>query len=704
MLNNKLIFRPLIYVAMIMLISANAFALKMGTMQVRSHLGEPLDVRIQLSDLNTINISDVTVKLAAADQYEQNNLEYLVNADNVKISINPIDSELAVVSVKTLVAISEQSIHLLFDVQGGDESFLSRYTVILGQPIVSISSVLAEPVLTQVATDSVGLINDASPQKITNLINNKIYRVKDGETLSAIAKKFRPAEVVPVRAWWAIYRLNPNSFKNGDINHLLKGTIIIPTRSQMLEISTAEATANFHNNVRLSKIASSKSALQPQSVIITSTAPVSTDLGQKFESINELQQNNQATAQALSANVGEEDKTTNESRPKSEQELRLKAQLDKMTNRLTRQTLNSASLEKKVAAFQGQVEQLNREQKAAEKNALTAALVAQNRVERAEEKISKMSEEMKNSRVSLDQVSLGVNINDKNNSQIVKSSIDSKNDDIEKKVQPTTKKEDITPGTNEANIADSLPPVEKGIENYSVADNQVNDGERRNLIQIFQEKLANFVAYLATGNGRLMGVLGAILLGILLMLVFLRPRKINDDAVATKDDSVLKRETRASVVNEIDLELVSSNTMYDDESANRYIDGSSKRTKSANAASKPKRKTKVHQRPVTELSAVFSKQEISSSDEVIAEAEVYLAYNRLQRAINVLKRSLKVSPNQVVVAYKLLGIYKDYDDKDSFRLLFDDSIKHFSKDKKWDEVKQLAEEFLPEHPLFSDED
>jgi len=87
----------------------------------------------------------------------------------------------------------------------------------------------------------------------------------------------------------------------------------------------------------------------------------------------------------------------------------------------------------------------------------------------------------------------------------------------------------------------------------------------------------------------------------------------------------------------------------------------------------------------------------------IAEAEVYLAYDRKEQAIEVLEQSLQQNSNQPSVVSKLLGLYQSTENKENFTELFEASAGNIEDDDEWDKIKRMAKEVVPDHDLLADD-
>jgi pilus assembly protein FimV len=89
----------------------------------------------------------------------------------------------------------------------------------------------------------------------------------------------------------------------------------------------------------------------------------------------------------------------------------------------------------------------------------------------------------------------------------------------------------------------------------------------------------------------------------------------------------------------------------------------------------------------------------------LEEAEVYLAYDRDEQAIQVLKEAYVENPERGELAEKLLDIYHKQDDRRSFDVLVGElhRRRYSTQNLDWDKVVQMGRDVSPENPLFSDD-
>ncbi len=149
-------------------------------------------------------------------------------------------------------------------------------------------------------------IFDANGRKVAP--NIRTYRVKPGETLWPIAYYLRSEDVTSQQMMIALQRMNPNAFKDGNINKLITGSVLrVPTTEQVRRINLGEALSDFHRQEQAWK--KGEPLPPPPPVENSSHATSQTDL-QILEAEVErtlAPQQTQAKLQVLPAKAGAED-------------------------------------------------------------------------------------------------------------------------------------------------------------------------------------------------------------------------------------------------------------------------------------------------------------------------------------------------------------------------------------------------------------
>lgn len=94
----------------------------------------------------------------------------------------------------------------------------------------------------------------------------------------------------------------------------------------------------------------------------------------------------------------------------------------------------------------------------------------------------------------------------------------------------------------------------------------------------------------------------------------------------------------------------------------------------------------------------------TDSDEmdVLAEADVYLAYRRFDKAIELLNGALQNEPDRTDYKLKLLEVYSESEDVDGFVAQAEEMYAAIGTEggPVWDKVVQMGRRLTPDHPLF----
>lgn len=230
--------------AVLALCSQAAMALGLGNATVESYLNQPLQVRIDLITRPEEDLSQVMAKLASADDFA------LIGASREAISV-PLrfsiqrDEQGAAVLVTSNLPVKEPIVRLILEVNWPSGRMLREYTLFLDPPTVGAAA--PPPLLDQRSDRPSGqapgpesttapgapvLTEAASPKEPPDSAaavpqEGEYGPVQSGETLWRIASDWSHGSGFDVnQAMLAIQRNNPHAFINGNINLLMRGTIL----------------------------------------------------------------------------------------------------------------------------------------------------------------------------------------------------------------------------------------------------------------------------------------------------------------------------------------------------------------------------------------------------------------------------------------------------------------------------------------------
>ena len=236
----KLRFLGILILSLIGLTSGKVYALGFGELQVNSALDEPLDVRIQLTNVGELSEVEMLVGLATPEEFKIAGVEREFYLTALQFDVDLSNLRNPAIRVTTRNPVSEPYLDFLVRLEWPTGKLLREYTVLLDLP----TFVNKQPVATKVqpaATSSTAPARSNPPPFLPDLEAGADYQVEGGDTLWSIASKSRPSGYTINQSMTAIQQLNPSAFINNDINLLKKGSILrLPKGSQMDNLLAAE--------------------------------------------------------------------------------------------------------------------------------------------------------------------------------------------------------------------------------------------------------------------------------------------------------------------------------------------------------------------------------------------------------------------------------------------------------------------------------
>jgi len=234
------------------LLSLNVHALSVGKMNIDSYLGEPLDISINVNSVSKSELSTLEVSLASPALFTQAGIQYPDDAKNIRVELDTSNQDAAKILVTSTNSISDPFVHLLLKISWSGGNMLREYTALIDpsdyqeQPIVKASA----------PASRLGVVK-ADPPAI--MAGDVQYHppVVDGDSLSAIAALYRPADVSIQQAWMAFYNLNREAFPDNNLNKMTKGVRLrIPSVAEMKATPKDQALSQVKQLTRPLKAAS----------------------------------------------------------------------------------------------------------------------------------------------------------------------------------------------------------------------------------------------------------------------------------------------------------------------------------------------------------------------------------------------------------------------------------------------------------------
>ena len=249
-----------------------AGALGLGEIRIRSALNQPFDAVIVLEEATPEELENLSVALANQETFERYGLDRPEFLSAFQFSVARDADGADVVLIRSTQPIAEPFVTVLVEATWPRGRIMREYTVLLDPPLLVPEPAADVPVEPAVARAPQAIVRDgvtdpapaapavggddpelqgssgtsgaAEPAPAGDL-EASYGPVPRGDTLWAIASRYRFDDVSLLQVLLAIYEANPQAFA-GNMNHLYAGAILrIPERAEIRAISADNARAQF---------------------------------------------------------------------------------------------------------------------------------------------------------------------------------------------------------------------------------------------------------------------------------------------------------------------------------------------------------------------------------------------------------------------------------------------------------------------------
>jgi len=248
--------------------AAQVYALGLGEIELDSALNQPLDARIKLVKASELENWEIKPSLASAAEFEQAGVERVFFLNGMKFEVERIGSDVYL-NLSTQQPVVEPFLNFLVQVDWPNGRLLREYTLLLDPPVFNEAEP-AQPVKAPVSEEpplpGVGVSEPAAPVAQSTQEPTyepqpvqpepeapmaepepqaRTYAVTPNDTLWEIALEVRPDRAIsPQQVMLAIQDQNPSAFIGGNINRLKKNQVLrVPTEEQMRSRSFRQAVA-----------------------------------------------------------------------------------------------------------------------------------------------------------------------------------------------------------------------------------------------------------------------------------------------------------------------------------------------------------------------------------------------------------------------------------------------------------------------------
>ncbi|MBD9354882.1 FimV/HubP family polar landmark protein [Methylomonas albis] len=243
-----------------LLAPVSAQPLGIGEIELHSALNQKLDAEIRLSVAPGENPSDVTVKLAPPEKFDQAGVVW--NYFLSKIKLEPViqANGSIIVKVSSREALTEPFLDFLLEVTWPQGSMMREFTLLIdpptayNQPVIPVaetSGYSAEPIepvarpAKRTRTAPKRAVRAESNDSITpqTPTSGEFGPIQKSDTLWSIATQVGQDKNIPTQKMLtALYKANPDAFNNGNINSLKEGaTLKIPEPDAIMNPAQRQA-------------------------------------------------------------------------------------------------------------------------------------------------------------------------------------------------------------------------------------------------------------------------------------------------------------------------------------------------------------------------------------------------------------------------------------------------------------------------------
>jgi pilus assembly protein FimV len=217
----------------------NGFTAQLGKIDVKSNQGSPFNAEINLTLDKGDDLKKMKASIAPQKIYDSQGMKRQAIHSDIKINLNNIGENNALVTLKSSNPIKESFVDLLIQIDSPKGKVLKEYTVLLDPPLPQskeLSNKLAEK------NDNTSTNNNKSSKKVTTQKRKKTLTTRSGKTLFQIARENSIAGITTEQFAVAIFQLNPKAFAKNNINGLNKGQkIVLPDDEYFKSLSHLKA-------------------------------------------------------------------------------------------------------------------------------------------------------------------------------------------------------------------------------------------------------------------------------------------------------------------------------------------------------------------------------------------------------------------------------------------------------------------------------
>ncbi len=705
-----------------MLLPDYGLTLGLGEIEVSTALNQELNAEIELLSAAPEDVETLIVKLASREEFSRAGIErpFLLNTLRFSAELN---NGVPIIRVTSDKPIREPFLNFLIEIDWPKGHMMREYTILLDPPVFMEqaapvpqetsrpaalessrpSAVMPEPqsdsgfrpaaAVSTTAMPAVATVPSTAsnvqampaqtyePQPVPAYTRSYEppggYRIQQGDTLWSLADETRPDQSVSIEQMMlAMLRSNPEAFINGNVNGLKKGFILrIPDRDDIVSMSRADAVAVVREQNALWR--------EYRETVAggTPSPAVDRDAGSSEDMIIEDSQS--ARLEIVAVGSGLTASGSKDATQMSASELR--AELARARETLETERLEKEELQQRVSALEGQVDRmkslltLEDADMAEMQQAVTPVEIGDmTEAELTEETIAGQEQELLVDETALEDATALEELTAEDTMAMDEAVDELAIDEAE----PALFDEEMS-GEEQFEAVDETiaQPVETA-EDYAVAPPAFTQPKKQDPLSML---LNNPMLLAAAGGG--------LLLVLLLIALIMKRRK------SGASDQMI-----SSNLEDIDAQLDDSDvvTILDDE-PEQLTEAEEVTRAHAEAPATASASAGTSMEDTVTDSAQAAEPEGEPRDDIIAEADVYLAYGIYQQAEELLQNALKENPDKDSYRVKLAETYLASKNSDGFIELATDmnQRRNGADTPAWQKVVNIGQELVPGHALLT---
>jgi len=231
-----------------------AYAAGLGRLTVLSALGQPLNAEIEIVSLQSGEEDTLGARLAAPEAFRQAGIEMSAALLGVQFAIERRAGR-PIVRLRTFQPVNEPFLEILVELQWTTGRLVREYTFLLDPPEYKPPApVAAAPAPAPTPAVRPAPVPAPAPARPAPRVEARpiaaapaaagSYEVQKGDTLSGIASRNRPEGVTLNQMMIALFRANQAAFIRGNINLVRAGRILnVPDRDAITSVERTEANS-----------------------------------------------------------------------------------------------------------------------------------------------------------------------------------------------------------------------------------------------------------------------------------------------------------------------------------------------------------------------------------------------------------------------------------------------------------------------------